>query len=51
MGSGSSSCTTCSYHITLLFFRIHLEFLQNPEEAVKIVRDVQSVEGAKMVAR
>ncbi|WAQ97925.1 WDR19-like protein [Mya arenaria] len=31
--------------------RINLEFLQNPEEAVKIVRDVQSVEGAKMVAK
>jgi len=31
--------------------RINLEFLQNPEEAVKIVRDTQSVEGAKMVAK
>ncbi|XP_052278623.1 WD repeat-containing protein 19-like isoform X1 [Dreissena polymorpha] len=31
--------------------RINLEFLQNPEEAVKIVRDNQSVEGAKMVAK
>ena len=35
----------------IVFFRINLEFLQNPEEAVKIVRDVQSVEGAKMVAK
>jgi WD repeat-containing protein 19 len=35
----------------MLYFRINLEFLQNPEEAVKIVREVQSVEGAKMVAR
>ena len=35
----------------LIIFRINLEFLQNPEEAVKIVRDVQSVEGAKMVAK
>jgi len=36
---------------TFISHRINLEFLQNPEEAVKIVRDVQSVEGAKMVAR
>lgn len=34
-----------------MYYRINLEYLQNPEEAVKIVRDVQSVEGAKMVAR
>ncbi|ESO89539.1 hypothetical protein LOTGIDRAFT_218902 [Lottia gigantea] len=31
--------------------RINLDFLQNPEEAVKIVRSTQSVEGAKMVAK
>ncbi|XP_041357231.1 WD repeat-containing protein 19-like isoform X2 [Gigantopelta aegis] len=31
--------------------RINLDFLQNPEEAVKIVRDTQSTEGAKMVAK
>ncbi|XP_046339799.1 WD repeat-containing protein 19-like isoform X2 [Haliotis rufescens] len=31
--------------------RINLEFLQNPEEAVKIVQETQSVEGAKMVAK
>ncbi|KAK6172308.1 hypothetical protein SNE40_015995 [Patella caerulea] len=31
--------------------RINLDHLQNPEEAVKIVRSTQSVEGAKMVAK
>ncbi|KAL5011631.1 hypothetical protein ScPMuIL_010182 [Solemya velum] len=31
--------------------RINLDYLQNPEEAVKIVRDTQSIEGAKMVAK
>jgi WD repeat-containing protein 19 len=31
--------------------RINLDFLQNPEEAVKIVRDTHSIEGAKMVAK
>ncbi|XP_005092773.1 WD repeat-containing protein 19 [Aplysia californica] len=31
--------------------RINLDHLQNPEEAVKIVRETQSVEGAKMVAK
>ncbi|GFR90645.1 WD repeat-containing protein 19-like [Elysia marginata] len=31
--------------------RINLDHLQNPEEAVMIVRQTQSVEGAKMVAR
>lgn len=31
--------------------RILLEHLNNPEEAVRIVRETQSVDGAKMVAR
>ncbi|XP_073252735.1 WD repeat-containing protein 19-like [Porites lutea] len=31
--------------------RINLDHLQNPEEAVRIVKETQSVEGAKMVAR
>lgn len=31
--------------------RILLEHLNNPEEAVRIVRESQSIEGAKMVAR
>ncbi|CAF94207.1 unnamed protein product, partial [Tetraodon nigroviridis] len=31
--------------------RVLLEHLNNPEEAVRIVRETQSVEGAKMVAR
>ncbi|BFZ14509.1 hypothetical protein BsWGS_17548 [Bradybaena similaris] len=31
--------------------RINLDHLQNPEEAVKIVQETQSVEGAKMVAK
>ncbi|XP_070553702.1 WD repeat-containing protein 19-like isoform X2 [Ptychodera flava] len=31
--------------------RIQLDHLNNPEEAVKIVRETQSIEGAKMVAR
>ena len=30
--------------------RIQLDFLKNPEQAVKIVRENQSIEGAKMVA-
>lgn len=32
-------------------FRLNLDHLNNPEEAVRIVQDTQSVEGAKMVAR
>ncbi|XP_046853283.1 WD repeat-containing protein 19-like [Xenia sp. Carnegie-2017] len=31
--------------------RIQLDFLRNPEEAVRIVRETQSVQGAKMVAK
>ena len=31
--------------------RINLDHLQNPEEAVQIVRETQSIEGAKMVAK
>ncbi|KAK3101973.1 hypothetical protein FSP39_007745 [Pinctada imbricata] len=31
--------------------RINLDYLQNPEEAVRIVREIQSIEGAKMVAK
>ncbi|XP_041121208.1 WD repeat-containing protein 19 [Polyodon spathula] len=31
--------------------RIHLDHLNNPEEAVRIVRETQSINGAKMVAR
>ena len=31
--------------------RILLEHLNNPEEAVRIVRETQSIDGAKMVAR
>ena len=31
--------------------RIQLDHLKNPEHAVKIVRETQSIEGAKMVAR
>ena len=31
--------------------RINLDFVQNPEEAVRIVQETQSVEGAKMVAK
>lgn len=31
--------------------RIHLDHLQSPEEAVRVVRETQSVDGAKMVAK
>ncbi|KXJ24489.1 WD repeat-containing protein 19 [Exaiptasia diaphana] len=31
--------------------RINLDYLQNPEEAVRVVKEAQSVEGAKMVAK
>ncbi|XP_074649650.1 WD repeat-containing protein 19-like isoform X1 [Tubulanus polymorphus] len=31
--------------------RINLDYLHNPEEAVKIVRETQSIDGAKMVAK
>lgn len=31
--------------------RIYLDYLQNPEEAVRVVKESQSVEGAKMVAK
>ena len=35
----------------MFLYRINLDHLQNPEEAVKVVRETQSVEGAKMVAK
>lgn len=31
--------------------RIQLDHLKNPELAVRIVKEAQSIEGAKMVAR
>lgn len=31
--------------------RVLLDHLNNPEDAVRIVRETQSIEGAKMVAR
>ena len=31
--------------------RVLLDHLNNPEEAVRIVRETQSIDGAKMVAR
>lgn len=31
--------------------RIQLDHLKNPEMAVRIVKEAQSIEGAKMVAR
>ena len=31
--------------------RIHLDYLNNPEAAVRIVKDNRSTEGAKLVAR
>lgn len=31
--------------------RLYLDHLNNPEKAVSIVRETQSLEGAKMVAR
>lgn len=31
--------------------RIYLDHLNNPEKAVSVVRDTQSLDGAKMVAR
>ncbi|XP_036373153.1 WD repeat-containing protein 19 [Megalops cyprinoides] len=31
--------------------RVQLDHLNNPEEAVRVVRDTQSIDGAKMVAR
>ena len=37
--------------IVLCLIRIQLNQLKSPEQAVKIVRETQSVEGAKMVAR
>ena len=32
-------------------FRVNLDLLQNPDEAVRIVRETRSVDGAKMVAK
>jgi hypothetical protein len=37
--------------LSALLCRINLDHLQNPEEAVRIVRQVQSTDGAKMVAK
>jgi WD repeat-containing protein 19 len=37
--------------LTAFVFRIQLNQLKSPEQAVKIVRETQSIEGAKMVAR
>jgi WD repeat-containing protein 19 len=36
---------------TFVIFRVNLEFLQNPDEAVRIVRETRSIDGAKMVAK
>ena len=41
----------CQYSISNVVRRIQLNQLKSPEQAVKIVRETQSVEGAKMVAR
>lgn len=38
-------------HSFAFHVRINLDHLQNPEEAVRIVKETHSVEGAKMVAR
>lgn len=35
----------------LIGARILLDHLKNPEEAVKVVKESQSIEGAKMIAR
>ena len=31
--------------------RLNLEYLNNPEEAVQVVQETKSIEGAKLVAR
>ena len=39
------------YVCFILLYRIYLDYLQNPEEAVRVVKETQSVEGANMVAK
>ena len=41
----------CSMNGFCFMYRIDLEHLNSPEDAVRIVRETQSVEGAKMVAK
>ena len=41
----------CDWSIDCCVVRINLDHLQNPEEAVRIVRETQSSDGAKMVAK
>ena len=44
-------CCLFLNRLLLNLVRIYLDHLQNPEEAVRIVKETQSVDGAKMVAR
>ena len=39
------------YQSSSVSYRLYVEQLQSPDEAVRIVKESQSVEGAKMVAR
>ena len=47
------SLCRCTYYQSpsLSCTRLYVEQLQSPDEAVRIVKESQSVEGAKMVAR
>ena len=40
-----------SNNVFFFLLRINLDHLQNPEEAVNLVKETQSVEGARMVAK
>ena len=40
-----------SYNVIIVLFRINLDLLQNPNDAIRIVKEFQSKEGAKLVAR
>jgi WD repeat-containing protein 19 len=51
MPSGRSTSIGFLLSHSALSIRIQLNQLKAPEQAVKIVRETQSIEGAKMVAR
>ena len=44
-------CMSCKITAISPLTRVHLDHLYSPEAAVRIVKESQSIEGAKMVAK
>ena len=49
--SGPTLWDCGSYNVIIVLFRINLDLLRNPNDAIRIVKEFQSKEGAKLVAR